>query len=107
MYLHPIFILKAELGYGEAIGDGEMLADEFLLQYQSHKGERCKVYTSADVVHSGIYKGEQANEAGVHLVLQLDAKTKSVYENVGTTMGDAVGDSIYIPISSITEITFE
>ena len=103
----PYFLfIKAKRGDREAIGEIIMSIEEFLL-CRSRKGEQCTVYTSADVVHSGVYKGEQANKDGLFMVLQMDEKTKSIYKNIGTTSGDAVGDSISIPISDIVKIVFE
>ena len=37
----------------------------------------------------------------------MDEKTKNIYKNIGTTSGDAVGNSISIPISDIVDIVYE
>lgn len=84
-----------------------MSIDDFWQLHRPHKGEQCTVYTSADIVHSGVYNGEQANENGLFMVLLMDEKTKNIYKNIGTTSGDAVGNSISIPISDIVDIVYE
>lgn len=84
-----------------------MSIDDFWQLHRPHKGEQCAVYISADIVHSGVYNGEQANENGLFMVLLMDEKTRNIYKSIGTTSGDAVGNSISIPISDIVDIVYE
>lgn len=41
------------------------------------------------------------------MVLLMDEKTRNIYKSIGTTSGDAVGNSISIPISDIVDIVYE